>query len=400
MEYVFYNSHRHAVPILMVCFSVCCVSLGAQNAKEVPTYNAAADKAWGEVERAAQMPEPPASLQVKLWAKSFFKALTTDDMRGFYEKTYIPAMHKGIETATNFYARFPDHPKAVEAHMVEYRLLSEAAHRFHATNQIPRLIALENEYAADRRLAENERFMLRQAQVMRKFRNIEPLNEFERDAWALQKEFPNQANSYNVLVVVMERSDGDRARTLARDILDTPAPESVKADVRGYLNGLGTLGKPLNLKFTAIDGRDVDLSKMKGKVVLIDFWATWCAPCVAGLPGLKNTYEKFHRQGFEIVGISCDTDKDRLKHLIKEKALPWPQYFDGERAKKYTVQFGIIGYPTMWLVDKQGNLRDVSADESQEKVRSAADKPVESPDAAATTQTVLETKVAKLLTEK
>ena len=122
------------------------------------------------------------------------------------------------------------------------------------------------------------------------------------------------------------------------------------------------LGKGLDMKFTATDGTEVDLAKMKGKVVLIDFWATWCGPCVAEIPNVKKTYEKLHSKGFEIIGISLDSNKDKLTQFIKKKDMPWPQYFDGKGWKnKISTKHGIRSIPAMWLVDKEGNLVDKKA---------------------------------------
>jgi thiol-disulfide isomerase/thioredoxin len=116
---------------------------------------------------------------------------------------------------------------------------------------------------------------------------------------------------------------------------------------------------PLDLKFTAVDGREVDLAKLKGKVVLIDFWATWCAPCRAISPDLVEIYKKYHSQDLEIIGVSVDSDKQALLDFVKEEGEPWPVYFDGKGVDNVLAnRFDIEQFPTLWLLDKKGNVVD------------------------------------------
>lgn len=128
--------------------------------------------------------------------------------------------------------------------------------------------------------------------------------------------------------------------------------------------------KPLELKFTAIDGREVDISKLRGKVVLIDFWATWCGPCVGEIPNVIKAYKSLHPKGFEIVGISLDSDRNKLESFVKEQGMEWPQYFDGKGwSNQISTGYGIHSIPAMWLLDKKGLLVSTNArGELEEKV--------------------------------
>ena len=128
---------------------------------------------------------------------------------------------------------------------------------------------------------------------------------------------------------------------------------------RGLFARLDALGKPLQLKFTALDGREVDTAKLKGKVILIDFWATWCMPCLMEIPHIREAYEKYHDKGFEVLSISTDEDKEALKNFVASKKIPWPQCYNADF--HIFEAYGLSGIPVMWLIDKKGNLRTLNA---------------------------------------
>ena len=124
-----------------------------------------------------------------------------------------------------------------------------------------------------------------------------------------------------------------------------------------------TLGKdPLDLKFDAVDGTKVDLAKLRGKVVLVDFWATWCGPCRMEIPNVVATYKKLHDRGFEIVGISLDQNKEQMMKFTAAAGMTWPEYFDGKSwQNEISTRYGISSIPTAWLVDKKGFVRSTEA---------------------------------------
>jgi len=129
---------------------------------------------------------------------------------------------------------------------------------------------------------------------------------------------------------------GDAAEPAAGD--DRPTPPAIKA--------------------TTLDGKPIALSDFAGKVVLLDFWATWCGPCVAELPHVKAAYTKFHDQGFEIIGISLDGNKGALKKFIAKREMPWAQIVNNEikGGKDPASVYGVSSIPTTILVGRDGKI--------------------------------------------
>ena len=158
----------------------------------------------------------------------------------------------------------------------------------------------------------------------------------------------------------LEVYDLERARAIYEEVAANEDPEMSGA-AKAALELMDMRGKPMELSFTAVDGKTVDLADLRGKVVLIDFWATWCPPCVEEAPALVETYEKFKDRGFEIVGISLDSDKGALEKFTSENKMTWPQFFDGKGWDNELAQrFKIQSVPTLWLLDREGKLIDAS----------------------------------------
>jgi thiol-disulfide isomerase/thioredoxin len=131
--------------------------------------------------------------------------------------------------------------------------------------------------------------------------------------------------------------------------------------LEGMGRRLNLPGNQMELKGTLLDGIELDWESYRGKVVLVDFWATWCGPCRQEVPNVLRLYHAYHEKGFEVVGVSLDSSRDQAESYIEQYELPWPNLFsekENERSWEHpmAVYYGVTGIPLAVLIDREGKV--------------------------------------------
>jgi thiol-disulfide isomerase/thioredoxin len=194
-------------------------------------------------------------------------------------------------------------------------------------------------------------------------------------------------NGYRILAPLDERGasmlakvaqlspDLDKQVTLYRQVIKDYPDSTVAQAVEASLKRLEGVGKPFELEFTdAIKGSKVSTKDLKGKIVVIDFWATWCTLCLAEMPTMKRLYAEYHDKGVEFIGISLDQPvengglKDLTEYVAKSE-IPWPQYYQGKFwDSEFSNSWYINTLPAVFIVDADGKVADVNAQGKLEKL--------------------------------
>ena len=145
-----------------------------------------------------------------------------------------------------------------------------------------------------------------------------------------------------------------------------PELAAIAPSMFGAARRLALPGNPIEIAGTTLAGEEFNITQYKGKVVLVDFWATWCGPCVQELPNVVDNYKKYHAKGFEVVGISLDDNPEALKSFFEENEVPWVTLFEPDETKRgfenpIAQHYGINGIPTVILVNQEGNVVSLEA---------------------------------------
>lgn len=161
------------------------------------------------------------------------------------------------------------------------------------------------------------------------------------------------ADAYNALAEIFGKSEDAQIKSYAEKLA-------------GSARRLQLVGNEIQVEGTLLNGEPLQWDSYRGKVVLVDYWATWCGPCVAEMPNVLANYAAYRDRGFEVIGISLDDEKQVVEQFVEQRKVPWPIMFSSDPQAAgwdhpMAVKYGIMGIPTAILVDQQGKVVTLEA---------------------------------------
>lgn len=184
-------------------------------------------------------------------------------------------------------------------------------------------------------------------------------DEGEHEVFSLEEPFTIGESSFRLAEV---SPDGSTVRVVPTEYVPPKVPLYIGAEAPDF-------------SFESLQGEEISLSQYRGKVVLLDFWASWCLPCVVAMPKMKSLYEAYHDEGLEIIGINLDLSREQALDFVQHFELPWPQYWDGKGYdSELAVLFRVKAIPMLYLIDQQGIIRGKWLGLAEEEVKSTIEE--------------------------
>ena len=156
------------------------------------------------------------------------------------------------------------------------------------------------------------------------------------------------AHAYSEFAKLLAKSEDEELAKLA-------------ARFEGSARRLSLPGNEMKIEGQTMDGKEFDWASYRGKVVLVDFWATWCGPCIAEMPNVRKNYDLYHDRGFDVVSISLDSDRDALEAYLEKHKHPWANLHDETGKHPIAEYYGISAIPTVVFVDREGKVASLRA---------------------------------------
>ena len=200
------------------------------------------------------------------------------------------------------------------------------------------------------------------------FRMVKEIDKIRENIFRYQADFIHRYPQSPVVRYVVENMAVERYGRKEAERLVSYFPEEMRDTEEGQALEKNLLNKTLYLNDPLPDVRMLDLEGQlvplvdlveKGRYTLVEFWASWCGPCRSDIPHLKETYEKYHPQGFDIISVSIDDSSESWKKAVKEEKMLWKQLRDtgGKQFDKNGIRaFGVMGVPSGFLIDPSGKV--------------------------------------------
>jgi len=346
---------------LLAAISVACLVTASQAAELLP---AEAEAAWAVIRATDKAPVPAAE-----WLEN---APTKESVAKFDQDSAVASLELAA-MCEEFAKKFPDDERASRANfraLIAMKLAGKlgnntAQDRFEALKQTLSPLPAEVDFVLDAAYA------MHLSELLDYEVNGVDLGVYSKEIQFLIKHHPEQYDTgrmqFQLAQSLVSAGQLEQGKSTLQNIIDSKADEEFIVAARALLSQAKRVGKPLALEFTDLKGNKVSIKDYHGRVVLVDFWAMWCGPCLRSLPKLKSLHNRLGTENFEILGINFDGNSEALAKFIKEETMAWPQYPGGEPGEnKLGETFGIHQWPTVWLIDKQGVLRDIAGETETE----------------------------------
>jgi len=292
------------------------------------------------------------------------------EYRAEYAKNRQAAEETRCDLILELYEAHPKHERLEELLPTRWGILSRTAR---ADEETAKSFLEELDGAAKRfrheDLAVEARYSKAQAMTSMIRTKMVTRDDLVAAVEAFVKAAPEDARAPRLMMTLAQRhTPADQQVAAYRRLIERFPDNKGTKYAKGKLRQLEAVGRPFELEFTdAISGREISMSGLRGKVVVVDFWATWCGPCVAEMPHMKDLYAEYADRGVEFIGVSLDQPdyKGGLKKLedyCKDEEIPWPQYYQGNFwTSAFSMSWGVSSIPSMFIIDKDGNLHSTEA---------------------------------------